>query len=81
MRFIKDDSFGRNCERKIIQPINDLIPRAVISKGKFEIEEIREPKGVMVGLPLELERKRPIYLTEYRKVCILFLQLVKTIFL
>ena len=68
---IKDDSLGRNCERKITQPINDLIPRAVIGNGRFEIEDMSEPKGIIVGLSLELDSKRPMYLTECLEVCIL----------
>jgi hypothetical protein len=36
--FIKLESFGKNCDKNITQPMKDLIPRAVMGIGKFVID-------------------------------------------
>jgi hypothetical protein len=68
---IKLESLGKNCDRKIIQPINDLIPHAVIGIGRLVIDCILEPRGVMVGIPFLLDNSKPIYFTECLKACTL----------
>ncbi len=55
------------------QPINDLIPQAVIGIGSVEIALTREPKGVIVGELSLLESNRPMYFTLDLKVCILLI--------
>ncbi len=40
------ECFGRNCARYITQPINDLIPLAIISIGRDDITLIWSPEGL-----------------------------------
>jgi hypothetical protein len=65
------ESLGKNCDKNIMQPIKDLIPRAVIGMGRLVIDCTLEPRGVMVGIPFLLDKSKPIYLTECLNACTL----------
>ncbi len=65
---ISSDNFERNCARYITQPINDLIPLAVMGIGSVEMALTCEPKVVMVGRLSLLDSNNPIYFTLDQKV-------------
>ncbi len=65
---IISESFGRNCAKQIIHPMDDFIPLAVIRIGSVEMAFTHEPKGEIVGRLSLLDKNKHIYLTLERKV-------------
>ncbi len=53
------------------QPMNDLMPQAVIGIGSVEIALTLVPKGIIVGELSLLDSYRPMYFTFDLNVCIL----------